>query len=104
MSFNKSHFVFIVLLMVLFVLLAVNRCGGKSEEGEEEPFTLRIDSLEITGEVDDPGVSEVRADGLIWPVADRQFSGIVETAGKEKVEIMATDEAENTGRKTIEIH
>jgi hypothetical protein len=68
-----------------------------------EPFGLTVDSLDITGEVDDPEVTEVDVDGDKWPVTAGEFSGTVDTTAKDDVEIKATDNAGNIGKKTIEI-
>jgi hypothetical protein len=38
-----------------------------------------------------------------WPVTGGQFSGTVDTTSRDKVEIEATDNAGNIGKKTIEI-
>jgi hypothetical protein len=66
-------------------------------------FNLSVDSLEITGEVDDVEVEEVDVDGEKWAVTDKKFTGTADTTGKDKIEIQAKDKAGNTGKKTIEI-
>ena len=94
-------------MLVLVLLLGVAvlfGCRGKHKvKGKAEPFVLSVDSLEITGEVDDPEVSEVEVDGEKWTVTGGQFSGTVDTTQKKQIEIKATDRAGNTAKKTIEI-
>jgi len=99
----RGTIAFVVLLLGVALLLG---CRGDYEVkviGKAEPFVLSVDSLEITGEVDDPEVSEVEVDGEKWTVTGGQFSGTVDTTQKKRIEIKATDRAGNTAIKTIEI-
>ena len=95
--------VFTVAVLLLVVVTVGCRDGGRKPSVPSAPFELSVDSLGITGEVDDPEVSEVDVDGEKWTVTGGEFSGTVDTVGKEKVEIRATDKAGNTAKKTIEI-
>jgi hypothetical protein len=93
----------IILAIVLTLGLAVF-CGcGENKDNNPETFKLSVDSLDITGEVDDAEVAEVDVNGEKWTVTDKKFSGTVDTTGKDKVEIQAKDASGNTGIKTIEI-
>jgi len=92
--------------VLLFGVALLLGCRGDYEVkviGKAEPFVLSVDSLEITGEVDDPEVGEVEVNGERWTVTGGQFSGTVDTTQRKHIEIKATDRAGNTTKKTIEI-
>jgi len=96
----------ILFLVLVFGVAVLFGCRGKhkvTRKGKAEPFVLSVDSLGITGEVDDPEVSEVEVDGQKWAVTGGQFSGTVDTTQKKRIEIKATDRAGNTAKKTIQI-
>lgn len=93
-----------VKLLTAFLALSLAAFIGCSDKKKnQEPFSLTVISLEITGEVDDVEITEVDVDGEKWAVTDKEFSGTVSTTGKDTIEIEATDTAGNTGKKTIEI-
>ena len=99
----RGVIVFVILLFGVVLLLG---CRGDYEVkviGKAEPFVLSVDSLGITGEVDDPEVSEVEVNGERWTVTGGQFSGTVDTTQNKRIEVKATDRAGNTAKKTIEI-
>jgi hypothetical protein len=90
----------------LLAFAVVAGCSVKDQgepPPEPEPLALTVESLEITGEVDDPEVLEVDVDGEKWPVTDGEFHGTADTTGKEDIDIEAKDHAGNAARKTIEI-
>ena len=93
--------------VLLVCVLAVAGCNDKDHgvviPPAPEPFGLTVDSLDIEGEVDDSEVTEVDVDGDKWDVTAGEFSGTVDTTFKEIVEIKATDNTGNTGKKTVEI-
>jgi len=90
----------------LLAFVVVAGCSVKDQGEpvpEPEPLALTVESLEITGEVDDPEVLEVDVDGEKWPVTDGEFHGTADAVGKDLVEIEAADLAGNKTKKTIEI-
>jgi hypothetical protein len=107
-KFMKQIALVLLAIILAFGLVAFSGCSKKKKDKYFFPptpdaFSLSVDSLEITGEVDDAEVTEVDVDGAKWPVTAGEFSGTVNTTAKSKVEITAEDNSGNTGKKTIEI-
>jgi predicted small lipoprotein YifL len=101
---EKKLFRFTAAIVIL--VFAATGCGKSDKDPFYQPvdaFESEIESLEITGEVDDPEVSEVEVDGVLVPVVSGEFSSVVDTAGRSSIEIRATDPASNNATKAIEI-
>lgn len=97
-------FQFAAVLVLAFIVTGCGRSEGEDFfPTQPAPFKSEIGSLEIVGEVDDPAVTEVEVDGVVVPVAGGEISSVVETTGKSSIEIKATDPANNTATKVIEI-
>ena len=92
-----------IFLATLLIISLAAVAGCRDKKDHKEPFGLTVDSLEITGEVDDAEVTEVDVDGDKWTVTNKEFTGTTDTTGKDKVEIEAKDNTGNTGKKTIEL-
>lgn len=59
-------------VLVLLISVGMIACFGcKDKKKHKEPFGLTVDSLEITGEVDDAEIKEVDVDGDKWTVTDK---------------------------------
>jgi len=105
MGGEKMKVVMAFVALVFGVVLSTGCWGDYKIKmvGKTEPFVLSVDSLEITGEVDDPQVDEVEVNGERWPVTGGQFKGTVETTQDKQIEIRATDADGNTAQRTIQI-